>query len=234
MSIIAAGIGAGVGLISQNIQNRYNRRQQDKAFAENKEFWHERFDKESKYNSPVEQKVRMQQAGLNPAMMYKQGAGSGNVKGGGAQGKMADKMNMANLAATSAQTANIVEDTRKKQVEADYIKSRTTGQDTDNAGKVINNAIQDLNLKKGQEQYEAQVSQELNKAIKMAAEAQTASGQAEIFKGVQLRIFKQFGIDINTPKMQQAFQAATALGETILPFNTDQNIFQSIKNKFKD
>ena len=107
------GLNLAAGGIQQGLQNRYNRKQQEKSFEQNKEFWHERYDKEAKYNSPVEQRARMQQAGLNPAMMYKQGAGSGNVKGGGAQGKMADRMNMANLAATSAQTAKIIEDKAK-------------------------------------------------------------------------------------------------------------------------
>lgn len=206
--LIVAGATLAAGAIQQGLQNRYNRKQQEKSFEQNKAFWHERFDKEASYNSPVEQKVRMQQAGLNPAMMYKQGAGSGNVKGGGAASKMADKMNMANLAATSAQTANIVEDTRKKQVEANYIKSRTTGQDTENEGKIIANAMSSLNLKKGQEQYSAQISQTISNSVKAAAEATSAEAQLEILQGTRLKVMRQTGVDINTPTMTTAFQAA--------------------------
>ena len=54
---------------SMILQNRLNKRAQDRAFEQNKQFWQERFDTEAKYNSPVEQKARMQAAGLNPALM---------------------------------------------------------------------------------------------------------------------------------------------------------------------
>jgi hypothetical protein len=140
MGLLASAALTGGSMI---LGNWLNKRAQDRAFEENKQFWQERFDTEAKYNSPVEQKARMQAAGLNPALMYKSGAGGGgNVTGPSAQGKIAERYELGQLALQSAQVAKIVEDTKRTKAEKDYITSKTEGQGTSN--KI---AIQDLAIK---------------------------------------------------------------------------------------
>jgi len=140
MGLLASAAITGGSMI---LQNALNKRAQDRAFEQNKQFWQERFDKEAKYNSPVEQKARMQAAGLNPALMYKSGAGGGgNVSSPSAQGKIAERYELGQLALQSAQVAKIKEDTEKVKVEKDFISSKTEGQGTSN--KI---AIQDLAIK---------------------------------------------------------------------------------------
>jgi len=143
MPIPAMLLGAAATGGTMILQNRLNKRAQDRAFEQNKQFWQERFDTEAKYNSPVEQKARMQAAGLNPALMYKSGAGGGgNVSSPSAQGKIAERYELGQLALQSAQVAKIKEDTEKVKVEKDFISSKTEGQGTSN--KI---AIQDLAIK---------------------------------------------------------------------------------------
>jgi len=140
LALIGSAAVTGGGMI---LQNRLNKRAQDRAFEQNKAFWHERFDKEAQYNSPVEQSARLQAAGLNPALMYKGGAGSGgNVSGPSAQGKVAERYELGQLALQSAQVAKIQEDTDRVKAESDYIRSKTEGQGTTN--KI---AVQDLVIK---------------------------------------------------------------------------------------
>lgn len=123
-------------------QNYLDRRAQDRAFEQNKQFWHERFDKEAQYNSPVQQKARMVAAGLNPALMYKGGQTGGNVSGGSAQGKIAERYQLTELARMSAEVQKIKADTEKTKAEDLFIKSKTEGQGTSN--KI---AVQDLAIK---------------------------------------------------------------------------------------
>jgi hypothetical protein len=130
---LQAGLAGGQYLLDQRAQR--------KAFEENKQFWHERFDKEAQYNSPVQQKARMQEAGLNPALMYKGGQTGGNVSGGGVSGKIAEKAQLIELAKMSAEVANIKEDAKKKESERLYIKSKTEGQGTLNKINVQNLGI---------------------------------------------------------------------------------------------
>jgi predicted GNAT family acetyltransferase len=75
--------------------------------------------------------------------MYKSGAGGGgNVSSPSAQGKIAERYELGQLALQSAQVAKIKEDTEKVKVEKDFISSKTEGQGTSN--KI---AIQDLAIK---------------------------------------------------------------------------------------
>ena len=88
MSILgAAAIGAGASIIGgalgaagqssanrtniklQREQNAWNERQAEKANKWNIEQW----ERENLYNSPVQQMQRLEQAGLNPNLMYSQG-----------------------------------------------------------------------------------------------------------------------------------------------------------------
>jgi hypothetical protein len=143
MGLLASAALTGGSMILGNVLNK---RAQDRAFEQNKQFWQERFDAEAKYNSPVEQKARMQAAGLNPALMYKSGAGGGgNVSSPSAQGKIAERYELGQLALQSAQVAKIKEDTEKVKVEKDFISSKTEGQGTSN--KI---AVQDLTIKQVQ------------------------------------------------------------------------------------
>ena len=162
MPIPAMLLGAAVTGGTMILQNRLNKRAQDRAFEQNKAFWQERFDKEAQYNSPVEQKARMQAAGLNPALMYKSGAGGGgNVSSPSAQGKVAERYELGQLALQSAQVAKIVEDTKRTKAEKDYITSKTEGQGTSN--KI---AVQDLTIKQVQAtNAPAQVKNMLNKQV---------------------------------------------------------------------
>ena len=143
-------------------QGYMDKRAQDRAFEQNKAFWHERFDKEAKYNSPVEQAARLQAAGLNPALMYKSGAGAGgNVSGGAAQGKMAERYQLGELALQSAQVAKIKEDTEKVRVEKDFISSKTEGQGTSNKIAIQNLGIKEIEKSNASEKQRLQLQNSL-------------------------------------------------------------------------
>jgi hypothetical protein len=169
-------MGLGAQLVLAGGQYLLDQRAQRKAFEQNKQFWHERFDKEAQYNSPVQQKARMQEAGLSPALMYKGGQTGGNVSGGSAQGKIAEKAQLTELARMSAEVAKIKADTQKTQVEKDYIQAKTAGQGTANEIAVQNLAIKEIEASNAS----AKVKNELEKQVKeIALLAQKARTEKE-------------------------------------------------------
>ena len=190
-----AMIGAGVSAGTTIYQNIANRRAQERAFQQNKQWWHERFDKEARYNHPVQQMARLKEAGLNPALMYKSGAGgAGSVSGPQSQGKIAEKYDLANLALMSAQTAKMVNDAKKSEAEAHLIKQNTElskasteltglkgkGQETTNQRLLVDLAIANVDLEYKSKEKEQQYQKILQEAIKAKAEAAKAGSEADI------------------------------------------------------
>lgn len=103
------------------LQGRLNRRAEERAFKQNREFWQERFDKTNEYNTPLEQMKRMKEAGLNPALMYggSGGAGAAPADMGSADGKKAETYDLnPQFALISAQAKNIQADTELKKQNA--------------------------------------------------------------------------------------------------------------------
>ena len=203
----AALIGAGVSTASGIYQNWANKRAQERAFEQNKEFWQQRFDTEAQYSSPVQQMARYKEAGLNPALMYKGGAGSsGNVSGPGTQGKIAEKYELSQLAMMSAQTAKIVADAGKAKAESEFIKAKTEGQGTTNEKLLV-----DLAMRQVEQQYQgrekaAGLEKIIAEAMKAKAQATTAEQEQQILERVHLKASEQ-GIDTRSGALNMLMQA---------------------------
>ena len=200
----AAAVGG-----SMILQNRLNKRAQDKAFEQNKEFWHERFDKEAQYNSPVEQKARMQAAGLNPALMYKSGAGGGgNVTGPSSQGKIAERYELGQLALQSAQVAKIVEDTKRTKAEKDYITSKTEGQGTTNKIAVQNLVIKQVEASNAPAQVKNTLDKQVADIMLQAEKLKTQTQDTQAKKNLNYKFQKlekdmiDAGVDVTSGPFQ--------------------------------
>jgi hypothetical protein len=190
-------------------QGYMDKRAQDRAFEQNKAFWHERFDKEAKYNSPVEQKARMQAAGLNPALMYKSGAGGGgNVSGPSAQGKIAERYELGQLALQSAQVAKIKEDTDRVKAESQYIRSKTEGQGTTNKIAVQNLLIKQVEAtnapEKIKKELELRAKQIMLEAEKVSTQKQTTQEKANLNYKFQVleKDMIEAGVDVTSGPFQ--------------------------------
>lgn len=78
--LLAAGgaVASGaIGALSQASANDTNIQLQREAFDENERMWH----LQNEYNSPVAQMQRLQEAGLNPNLVYGSGSVAGNQSG---------------------------------------------------------------------------------------------------------------------------------------------------------
>jgi hypothetical protein len=210
MSVLATlGITAGSALLGSYL----DRRAQDRAFEQNKEFWQERFDTEAKYNDPVQQMARLKKAGLNPAMMYGQsGSGAtGNVSAPGAQGKVAERYELGALALQSAQVEKLQSDSNRVKAETEFIRAKTTGQGTTNEMLAKDLIMKELDAMKYPEQKKAQVMKIIDDARAAAAEATTKEKELELFQNVYEKAGK-LGIDLRKGEMQVYFQALMNAG----------------------
>ncbi len=215
MPIPAMLLGAAASGGTMILQNRLNKRAQDRAFEQNKAFWHERFDKEADYNSPVQQKARMQAAGLNPALMYKSGAGGGgNVSGPSAQGKVAERYELGQLALQSAQVAKINEDTQKVKAEKAYILSKTEGQGTSNEILLEELTMKAIDAEYKEERTKNEVETIVQNAIKAKALAKTADQEQQILENVYLDASKK-GIDLRKGQVNVLLQGLFQGGKEV-------------------
>ena len=195
-----------------------DKRAQKKAFEQNKQFWHERFDKEAEYNSPVQQKARMQAAGLNPALMYKGGQTGGNVSGGSAPSKIAEKAQLTELARMSAEVARIKADTDRTISEKDYIESKTTGQDTGNEIAAQNLYIKKVEALAAPQRVKNELKGQLSSILKQVSEIN------QIESNIGLTEAKtQTQKDINT-KFNELERFAISQG-----IDTDAGFWQTLK-----
>jgi hypothetical protein len=212
-----AGLALGQGYM--------DRRAQERAFEQNRQFWFERFEKEAQYNSPVQQKARMQAAGLNPALMYKGGQTGGSVSGGSAQGKIAERYALTELAKMSAEvkkiqaeTDNIAADTNLKGEKGQLITEQR-------AGQVLANAMAEINKGTYNERNKAEIQKLTQDALRATAEREKAESEAvsaayqtelkkkevEIYKKVHENMIR-IGADPNSSWMNQIIQVLTNLG----------------------
>jgi len=233
MGAIAAALGAAAKSAAPYVaqgalalgQGYMDRRAQERAFEQNRQFWFERFEKEAQYNSPVQQKARMMAAGLNPALMYKGGQTGGNVSGGSAQGKIAERYALTELAKMSAEvkkiqaeTDNINADTGLKGGKEELISEQR-------AGQILQNAM--LEIQKGtyNERNIAEIKKLTEDALRATSERQKAESEAlsaayqtelkkkevESYKKVHENMIR-IGADPNSSWMNQIIQILTNLG----------------------
>jgi len=223
-----AGLALGQGYM--------DRRAQERAFEQNRQFWFERFEKEAQYNSPVQQKARMQAAGLNPALMYKGGQTGGNVSGGSAQGKIAERYALTELAKMSAEVKKIQAETNNIAADTSLKGQKGELYTEQKAGLLLDNAMKQV-------QYGEYSEQQKQITAKLTADALAATAQRQKLESEKANMDKQnaimekelqmyqkvyqnylnLGMDPNSGVLQQIFQGLINLGTKLYGVYNDPN-----------
>lgn len=194
-------------------------RAQKKAFEQNKQFWHERFDKEAQYNSPVQQKARMMAAGLSPALMYKGGQTGGNISSPNAQGKIAERYAITELAKMSAEVGEINSRTRLNNAEVNLKGKRGKLFDVQTANATLDGTMKQIlkgEYSEQQKQVTAKLTAEAKEVTarrqKVEAETENVEKQNKIMQK-ELDLYKkvyenymQLGMNPDSPAAQQVLQ----------------------------
>lgn len=143
----SSAIGGLIGLGTTALQHKYNKELAEYQNDMNIENW----NMQNTYNSPIEQRKRLEEAGLNPALMYGGGATStANASslpsyqqmGVDISNNMLSAMQMAQMAAN---IRNTEADTEGKKIDNGYKSAMNEA--------IINNYLQDTKTKRSQEVY---------------------------------------------------------------------------------
>lgn len=122
-SSLLSTIGSVVGAISNPIGSIISWLANKDAAKERNKFAIEQWERENAYNHPAAQVSRLKSAGLNPALMYENGA-SGLVSASSPDIAVPSPANFQGIdPLTVAQIANINADTQKKQSETKQIET---------------------------------------------------------------------------------------------------------------
>lgn len=144
---IAQGIGGLIGLGTTALQHNYNKKLAEQQFRQNLQMW----NLQNEYNSPTAQRKRLEEANLNPALMY----GNGSVSVGNASQMPQyqqmgvdigqNMMSALQMAQVVANIKNTNADTEGKKQENKYISPRNEA--------LINQILQDTKTSRSQEVY---------------------------------------------------------------------------------
>lgn len=121
---VVGQIYSGFAQGAQNRKSReFSREMYDRQYQDSIKFW----NMQNEYNSPQEQRKRLEAANLNPALMYKGGAGqgmAGNIKTPDVQSAQFRTADMTGLGLGRMNYLNQIYDMDVKQAQADNMKKQ--------------------------------------------------------------------------------------------------------------
>ena len=173
----AAQVGAGAvsAIIGGNINENFSERAEERAYERQLDMYQRMYHD----NSPANKRAQLEQAGLNPALMYggTTSAGGGTVQTGSpVQGTVNTKLDLPNILEInqvmkqnelmSAQIAKTEEEARLAKVQADKL----AGADTDNVN--ANTALTKINTKA--REIDVEIANATKENVIETAEAQLA------------------------------------------------------------
>ena len=168
----AAAIGAGASIIGgalgalgqssanrtniqlQREQNAWNEKQAEKANQWNIEQW----ERENLYNSPMQQMQRLEQAGLNPNLMYGQGStgSAGSLRSEMPSSVAPARVNssLQFLGNSLAPAISMYQDLQNKQAQLSVQQKQAALLDQEIAGKALDNVFKGYNNTMAKERSE--------------------------------------------------------------------------------
>lgn len=176
MSLIAAGIAGAAALGSTIFGSSSAKKQNTRAFDFQREMWNKQGQREvdywnmqNEYNHPAKQMERLQASGLNPNLVYGNGADaqSGQLKSGGAPSapaQMDQSIDLTSVAQQALSAKQLQANISRTEAETDRIKQGTQ------IGQFELEAMRELGQSKLNKQLQAKVASATNADIKKIRE----------------------------------------------------------------
>ncbi len=180
----ASLVGQGINAISQGITNRQQRKYNEQAYQQQRKDSLADWNMQNKYNSPEQQMQRLQEAGLNPAMIY--GKGTVDNFGGTVRSSDIKQYSPTPPRLDVGQAISQYADLELKKVQTDNIRAQreVTLQEAENK-KIMNEILKNqaatgiFNLQKSQELFPYQLSMTQEGDRKLRAEVTSIFGSNE-------------------------------------------------------
>lgn len=133
-ALAGSAIQAG-NLISQYSANSYNVQSQERQNEINRKFVLDMWNKENAYNTPKEQLRRLKAAGLNPGLMYENGAAGMPAAASHSPEQTAPQVQPLNV------DPSVMANIELMQAQAENLRSQTKTQDAKREGEVENLSV---------------------------------------------------------------------------------------------
>lgn len=193
-SLISGGAAAGQGILGM-IQNRQNRRFAQQQTLQARQWALEDWDRQNEYNSPRSQMQRLQEAGLNPNLVYGNGVqgATGNAQSVRSSDQVKWQGNTPDFSGVQNSLFTYV-DLRQKKAQADLLEKQNTI------------AIQTAALQAAKTGESLAKTAKTQFDLKMAQDLRNTSLQTAEQNLLRLQVGNQFQLDEN--ERRQALTSA--------------------------
>jgi hypothetical protein len=253
---MAGLLGAGLGLLgslgSSIITNKGAKNRQALAYQQNIKFW----NMQNAYNTPKEQMKRLQEAGLNPNLIYSSGQGATGVAGSVSPSKPAP-YNIQNPVPSALSTA--LYKPQVKEIESkislnnsnelkNYADSKLKGSQKKQIDALIAGKIRELDIRNNTNQIKYEIGAETKQSEinKIIANSDTAGYIASIktteaeyaSRGLKMdqigQVFTALNMDPRDPEDQKIFQGLMATWFTtgVLSKLLSKSLIEKIVKRF--
>lgn len=197
-------IGGLIGLGNTALQHKYNKELSEYQYFKDLEMW----NIQNEYNTPTAQRERLEEAGLNPALLYGNGGGSTGNATQMPQYQSFGQSIGANML-QGAQIANLAAQARLTNAEAEK-KEQENPYAAQTAKAMLDNYLEDLNVKKTNVRH-------MEKGIaKMDVEMNKMNNEINlILEQINLAI-AEAKTEADKQKLLQAQEAVEVLNQTLV------------------
>lgn len=138
MKVIGSIVNGAANVASTLLQNRANKKMQEKSFKHNTEMWH----LNNQYNTPEMQMKRLRDAGLNPNLVYGSGTVTGNTSTQTPKYQAPELQRIPLEQVSPLQVLGAYADLREKNAQAKKAESEAAWIDSEKSSAMVKNGIQ--------------------------------------------------------------------------------------------
>lgn len=233
VALIAALAQMGSGLIARNESKKSAQRNlwnalaiSEKEFQQNLQMWH----LQNQYNTPGQQMARLQQAGLNPNLVY----GSGNVSGNQSGAPPQYRGRTTDMSYTPLQIPDMLsmyQNFAMRQAQINNVKAATEATRTKTVNEAIRTGLLETLGKKSI--FELDRDQQL--APYQVDSAKSASEKARTSVSVEMQRLKNLSVDEQIKILNQAYaQKRLSIQDVELEKKQAEAVFLKYKNDLRE
>lgn len=161
-ALLGAGISAGGGIL-QAFQNRKNRQWSEKMMNRQREWALQDWHSQNEYNSPRAQMQRLQEAGLNPNLVYGNGTTAGNTTTGVRQSPSSNWQGQAPDVSGITNSLFSGYDLKAKKAQIDLLETQKTVQANEALLKAAKTA--ESTIKTAKDKFQLEQAQKLSAGV---------------------------------------------------------------------
>lgn len=219
--VIAAGASLVGSAINKSSQSSANKQNLELARYQNN--WNlQQWNRENDYNSPIQQMLRLKQAGLNPNLVY----GNGTTTQSASSPRAADmrvapylgaSQDLTSAANVALNTQNVARQNELAKAQADYVRQQTITEGQRQSQIALSNSRSEIDLSIARELEKYSIEAGKENLRKLRSEA-NISESTQFMKEYEQKFLQPLQKDLNEAQLRQ-LETATANLRQDMDFN---------------